>query len=67
MADKRCIGCRWRTPKKFGGYGIICLRKDGTCPGWAIQWALRYSVNNGYGRKPKSFPTDESLLERLRL
>ena len=62
----RCVGCQWRTPQKFGGKGILCLQKDGKCPQWAIDWALRYS-KNGQGKPRKSFVTDEDLLEALRL
>ena len=62
----RCIGCRWRTPKKFGGDGILCFQKDGKCPTNIIQWALRYTLN-GHGKPRKSFANDEELLEALRL
>ena len=61
----RCVGCRWRTPQKFGGEGIHCTA-NGECPVWVIVWALRYSLN-GAGKPRKSFATDEDLLEALRL
>ncbi len=62
----RCTGCRWRTPKKFNGEGIFCFQKDGTCPEWAIKWALAYA-KNVHGKRIKSFADDEALLEALRL
>jgi len=57
---KRCIGCKWRIPRKFGGEGIMCHQTNGKCPRWVVQWALNHC---GY----KSFTTDEQLLEALRL
>ena len=39
----RCVGCKWRTPRQFGGQGIMCFQKDGSCPDWAIKWALQYT------------------------
>lgn len=63
----RCIGCRWRIPRKMGGDGIICFQKDGKCPTNLILWALRYTLN-GPGKPPReSFANDEELLEALRL
>lgn len=62
----RCIGCRYRTPRKLGGDGILCLQKDGKCPSWVIQWALSYRKNTN-GKPIKSFTNDEELLEALRL
>ena len=56
----RCVGCQWRTPKEFGGQGIICLQKDGKCPEWVIKWTLSYLL----GTKN---PTEEQLLEANRL
>ena len=62
----RCTGCRWRIPIKLGGEGIRCLQKNGSCPEWAIKWALYYTKNN-HGKPIKSFTCDEALLEALRL
>lgn len=62
----RCVGCKWRTPLKLGGQGIVCTQKNGTCPDWAIQWALQYTLN-GHGKPRKSFVNDEELLETMRL
>lgn len=61
----RCVGCRWHTPRKYGGQGIYCDTGD-KCPDWVIAWALSYS-KNGSGKPRKSFATDEALLEALRL
>lgn len=66
MNNDRCTGCRWRTPKKLGGEGILCLQKDGQCPEWAIKWAINYTKNS-HGKRIKSFTSDEALLEALRL
>ncbi|KKL04141.1 hypothetical protein LCGC14_2619000 [marine sediment metagenome] len=49
----RCIGCRYRTPKQFGGEGIQCLQKRGECPDKFTRWV--------------KYETDEELLEALRL
>jgi len=64
--DDRCVGCKWRVPIELGGQGIICTQKNGECPDWAIQWALRYRGNSS-GKPRKSFATDEDLLEAMRL
>jgi hypothetical protein len=61
----RCTGCRWKTPKKLGGQGILCQQNNGKCPSWVIQCALMYG-RNIYGRTLKVFE-DEELLEALRL
>ena len=66
MGNNRCIGCRWRTPHKYGGDGLRCFQNDGKCPEWAVLWALRYT-KNGHGKIRKSFANDEQLLEALRL
>lgn len=61
----RCTGCEWRIPLKLGGQGIVCFQKNGKCPRWAVDWALKYGKYRG---KPlKAFNTDEQLLEVLRL
>ena len=65
MDSKRCIGCQWRTPIRFGGQGIVCRLKDDQCPDWAIKWAIRYGKSPL--RPTKVFRSDEQLLERLRL
>lgn len=67
--DNRCIGCRWHTPRKYGGEGILChssplTNSDNTtpihCPDWVVKWNLRY------GGLKRGF-TDEQLLEANRL
>lgn len=50
----------------MGGEGILCFQKDGSCPSWVIQSALRYP-RNGSNKPVKSFASDEELLEALRL
>lgn len=62
----RCVGCRWRTPQKYGGEGILCLQNDGKCPQWAVQWALAYRLNAN-GKPRKGFASDEDLLEAMRI
>lgn len=61
MKAEWCIGCQWRTPKKLGGQGFMCLEEDGECPRWVIIWTayiLRRAVNQ---------ITDEEMLEANRL
>ena len=64
----RCVGCKWRTPQKYGGQGIICKPSENgeKCPSWVIEFALCYSKNS-HGKPRKSFTSDEQLLEALRL
>ncbi len=57
--ETRCVGCRWRIPQKLGGEGILCERRDGECPEWAVQWAVNYLG--------KSLTTDDDILEAMRL
>ena len=57
---KRCIGCQWRTPHRFGGRGIHCFQKNGHCPKWVVKLGLNY-----HHLKPNY--TDDQLLETVRL
>jgi hypothetical protein len=68
MESNRCVGCKWRTPAKLGGQGIVCFQKDGKCPDWAIKWALNYGKTWwNHTPRPRKSMTDEELLETMRL
>ena len=49
----------------MGGEGILCFQKDGKCPQWAIQAALRYPRQGDTPRR--AFANDEQLLEAMRV
>ena len=67
MVD-RCTGCRWRTPHKFGGEGILCFQKDGNCPDWIVRNSIEYrGLKSIMARNKNHQFTDEQLLETVRL
>ena len=66
----RCVGCRWHTPKDFGGEGIQCHSSELTnsagdttkvhCPDWVIKWYINTV-------KPKGNWTMTQLVESNQL
>lgn len=70
--DPNCQGCRYRTPQRVGGYGLLCNSDDCQCPKWIIHNEITYGrlrpfIENAKTTDAQREVWKNKLLEELRI